>query len=219
MDNALKIYAKIRSPRAMAFTILGLAEYYKKYGSEDLREKIEKLSNRLVNSFKAESSEDWKWFESSLTYSNGVLPESLFVAYDITRKKKYLEVATQSLNFLKEVIILNGRIVLVGHHGWYKKDGKRALYDQQPVDASSLVRAFLAAYRVTKKKEDYDNALLSFEWFLGNNSLKTRIYDDITGGCFDGLNPEEINLNQGAESTISYLLARLSLGEIKNNKI
>ena len=106
-------------------------------------------------------------------------------------------------------------MVLIGHNGWYRKDGKRAFYDQQPVEASALVRAFLAAQMATGNGNYYDDALLSFNWFLGKNSINQVVYDDVSGGCFDGLNPTEINLNQGAESTISYLLARLSLEEAK----
>jgi glycosyltransferase involved in cell wall biosynthesis len=219
MDNALKRFKDIKSPRAMAFIILGLVEYYKKFKSQDLKDKIIRLADKLVEAYESESSEDWKWFEAYLTYSNGVLPEAMFEAYEITRKNKYLDVAKNSLDFLKEVSIIDGKIVLVGHNGWYKKNGKRALYDQQPVDASCLVRAFLAAYKATKKRKYYNDAVLSFEWFLGNNSLNKKIYDEETGGCFDGLNPGEINLNQGAESTISYIIARLYIEEIKNKKI
>ncbi len=213
MNNSIRIFNKIQSPRAIAFMILGLCEYYKRYQHKDLYEKIKILADKLVELYKNENSKDWRWFESYLTYSNGVLPEALFYAYDIVKDKKYLNVAVESLNFLKEIIIIKNKIVLVGHHGWYKKNGQRALYDQQPVDACSLVKAFLAAYKVTKERSYYNNAILLFEWFLGRNSLNRRIYDDVTGGCFDGLNPKEINLNQGAESTISYLMARLYLEE------
>ncbi len=219
MDNALKIFDKIESPRAIAFTILGVYEYYKRFDNEDLKEKIKKLADKLVKLYENEGSKDWKWFEPYLTYSNGVLPECLFYAYDIIKDEKYLDIAAESLGFLKEITIVNKKVVLIGHDGWYRKNGKRAIYDQQPIDAGSLVRAFLAAYKITKSKAYYDNAILSFEWFLGRNSLNRRIYDDITGGSFDGLNPKEINLNQGAESTISYIMARLCLEEIKKGKI
>jgi len=217
MDNSLKIFDKIKSPRAIAFMILGLCEYHKRYKYKDLHEKIKILADKLVELYKNESLKDWRWFEPYLTYSNGVLSEALFNAYNIVKDEKYLSIAVESLDFLKEITIIKKRAVLIGHNGWYRKNGKRALYDQQPVDACSLVRAFLASYKVIKKRSYYNDAIVSFEWFLGKNSLNRRIYDDITGGCFDGLNPKEINLNQGAESTISYLMARLYLEEANQN--
>ncbi len=215
LDNALKSLNKIESPRAIAFSILGLAEYYNKYKQNNLKEKINFLADKLLKLYNKESSKDWRWFEPYLTYSNGVLPEAMFKSYDILKEDEYLNVAKESLDFLKDITFVKDKVVLIGHDGWYRKNGKRAMYDQQPVDACSLVRAFLAAYNSTKDKEYYKNTFFSFEWFLGRNSLNRRIYDDITGGSFDGLNPKEINLNQGAESTISYLMARLYIEKLK----
>ncbi|MEK6875963.1 MAG: glycosyltransferase, partial [Nanoarchaeota archaeon] len=168
-----------------------------------------------ADAYRKNSANEWKWFEPYLTYSNGKLPESLFFSYLMTKDKKYLEIAEESLDFLSKTLIVNGKMELVGNKGWYHKGGERAFYDQQPVDAASMVQSFLAAYSITKKRLYYSNAVLAFNWFLGKNSLNQMIYDEATGGCFDGLSEETLNLNQGAESTISYLLARLSLEEIK----
>ena len=215
-DNAVRSVYKLKFLRAKAFSIIGLYYYFKKYKHEDIVEKAKMLADFLVDAYMKNSAKDWKWLEPHLTYSNGKLPESMFFAYLITKDKKYLSIAKESLDFLSNTLIVNGKMELVGNKGWYHKEGKKALYDQQPVDAASMVQSFLAAYKTTKKKIYYSNAVLAFNWFLGKNSLNQMMYDEATGGCFDGLSEETINLNQGAESTISYLLARLSLEEIKN---
>ena len=105
----------------------------------------------------------------------------------------------------------NKKLIPIGNKGWCNKYGKRALYDQQPVDVGSIVQTYLVAHKITKKNIYYSNAVLAFNWFLGKNSLNLMVYDEATGGCFDGLSETGINLNQGAESTVSYLLARLNL--------
>ena len=209
-DNAVKHVPNLKSPRAKAFSILGMYHYYKVHKHPDIILKVRKLSDSLLKRYQQTHNEDWIWFEDYLTYSNGRLPESLFYAYDMTKEKKYLEVAEKTLNFLSSIVLLDNKLVLIGHNGWFNKNGKRAFYDQQPVDAASMVQAYLAAYKITKKEEYYEKALISFNWFLGKNSLNQTVYDESTGGCYDGLLPNCINLNQGAESTISYLIARLS---------
>lgn len=217
-DKALKHIANLTHLRAKAFTLIGLYYYHKAYPKKkNIIENIKFLADSLVKMYKKESSNDWEWFENSLTYSNGKLPESLFLAYDATKNEKYLQVAKEALDFLSDLIFINNKMVLIGSNGWYNQGGKRAIYDQQPVDAASMVHAYLAAYKITKKEDYYKKTVLAFNWFLGKNSLNQTIYDEVTGGCFDGLMPKGLNLNQGAESTISYLLARLSLEKIKKS--
>ena len=214
-DNAIKNYRKIKSIRAKAFTINGLYWYYKTHKNKDIRDKIRYLANSLVNQYKKYRSEDWKWFEDSITYSNGILPSSLFLAYDVLKDKRYLDVGKESLDFLSELVIINNRLVLIGHNGWYFRNGERSFHDQQPVDAASMVHAYKTAYDITKDKKYYNKAVLAFHWFLGKNSINQTVYDEVTGGCYDGLLPNCLNLNQGAESTISYLIARLYMEELK----
>ncbi|MBI2499056.1 glycosyltransferase [Candidatus Woesearchaeota archaeon] len=202
---------KLKSPRSKAFYILGLYEYYKKYKETWILEKIKQFANDLIQLYQDESSKDWNWFEKRITYSNGRLCEALFLAYDLLKDKKYLKVAEESLNFLTEIVIKEDRLILVGHNGWFNQNGKRAYFDQQPVDASSMVDVYLVAHKITNNKEYYHDALLSFNWFLGRNLLNRPVYDEVTGGCFDGLGEGYINLNQGAESTLAYLMSRLNL--------
>lgn len=210
-DNAAKNIDNMESVRSKVFSLIGLYHYYKVYSVDDIKDKITSLADKLISHYSEISEDNWYWFEDSLTYSNGKIPEALFMAYDVTKNEKYLEVAEKSLNFLSSLLILDGKLVLIGHRGWYKRGSERAFYDQQPVDASAMVQVYTTAYKITGKQEYYDNAFLAFQWFLGRNMLNQMVYDEATGGCFDGLLPNCINLNQGAESTISYLIARLSL--------
>ena len=210
-DNAIKNIDKIESVRAKVFSLIGLYHYYKVYNSNDIFDKIVSIAEELVKGYKENKDIDWKWFEDSLTYSNGKIPEALYLAYDITKNEEYLEIAEESLKFLTSLLMVNGRFVLIGHRGWYKRGEERAFYDQQPVDASSMVQVYMTAYRVTGNDKYYDYAYSAFHWFLGRNLLNQMLYDETTGGCYDGLLPDCVNLNQGAESTICYLLARLCL--------
>lgn len=217
-DNAIKNYKRINSVRAKAFAINGLYNYYKVYKNKDIKDKIKYLANSLVRQYNKNKSSDWKWFEDSITYSNGILPSSFFLAYDILKDKKYLDIGKESLDFLSSLVIIDNKLVLIGHNGWYFKDGERSFHDQQPVDAASMVHAYKTAYDITKNEDYYKELLLSFHWFLGKNSINQSVYDEVTGGCFDGLLPNCLNLNQGAESTIAYLMARLNVEELKRKR-
>ena len=214
-ENSIKNIDNLKNIRSQAFTILGLYYYYKNYSNEDILIKIKILADKIIKAYEENSTEDWKWFEKKITYSNGKLPEALFLAYDLTNDKKYLKIAEETLSFLSSLVILNNKLVLIGQNGWYLQGKKRAYYDQQPVDASSMVSVYTVAFKITKNKDYFNKAFLSYSWFLGNNSIEQTIYDEFTGGCYDGLRPNCINLNQGSESTISYLLARLNLEDLK----
>lgn len=215
LNKSLKRIDKINSLRAIGFSMMGLVYYYKSYPNKKTYLKIKKLMNRIVKQYDEESSEEWRWFEPYLTYCNAQIPKSLFLAYEITKNKKCLEIAKKSLGFLSDLCIINGKLSPIGQNGWCNRDNKRMFFDQQPVDASALVQTYLIAYEITKENDYYKKAVLAFNWFLGNNHLNQMIYDDATGGCYDGLGRHSLNFNQGAESTISYLMARLFLEETK----
>ncbi|MCX6750733.1 MAG: hypothetical protein NTZ83_04705, partial [Candidatus Pacearchaeota archaeon] len=206
------------SPRAKAFSVIGLYHYYKKYNEEEILSKIKELVDTLVESYKKEATEEWGWFESYLTYSNSKIPEVLFLAYNLTKNPEYLEIAEKSLKFLTNLVFFKDELSPIGQNGWYSRNGIRSFFDQQPIDASSMVQTYLTAYAITNNENYYNNAVLAFNWFLGKNHLKQMIYNDVTGGCHDGLSKSSINLNQGAESTIEYLISRLMLEEIKKEK-
>ncbi len=217
LNKSIGYIKNISSPRAKAFVIIGLCNYCKTAPDPEILSIIKNLADNLIKLYEEISSDKWHWFEPYLTYSNSKLPESLFYAYEILKDEKYLDIAEKTLDFLSSLIFINGELSPIGQNGWYKRNGERAFFDQQPLDASSMTLVCLKAFNITKNKEYYNKAVLAFNWFLGKNHLKQMMYDDSTGGCYDGLGKHSVNLNQGAESTVSYLLARIFLEENKRN--
>lgn len=217
-DKSFIYIDKLDSLRAKAFCINGLYYYYKSHGFPEILSKLIKLADDLVNIYEHESSKDWQWFEPYLTYSNSTLPEALFFAYELTGNEKYYNIARKTLDFLTNLMLIDEEFCPIGQNGWYKRNGKRAFFDQQPLDVSCMILTYLIANNITKEKDYYDKAVLAFNWFLGKNHLKQMMYDETTGGCYDGLGKHSVNLNQGAESTISYLMARLFLEEFKKKQ-
>ena len=204
----------VRSPRALAFSLIGLYHYNLTFPSEKNVKKIEKIASFLENLFTDSATKKWVWFEPVLSYSNSKLSEAMLYAYLTTKKKKYLTIGLQSLNFLINVNFEDNMFASVGQNGWYKKEGNRAYFDQQPVDTTSMVQTLMLAHKITNKDSYRKKALNAFEWFLGKNMLKQVVYNESTGGCFDGLGASAVNINQGAESTVSYLIARLSFNNL-----
>ncbi|MDD5455019.1 MAG: glycosyltransferase [Candidatus Ratteibacteria bacterium] len=169
------------------------------------------LCDRLVSLYRGVSSAEWQWFENYLTYSNAVLPEALILGYKCTGNSDYFDIGIKTLGFLISHTFIDGIYMPTGQDGWHHRTGKRRYFDQQPEDTSAMTCALATAYSITGK--DFYKKLMyeAFNWFLGDNSIKQVVYDRTTGGCYDGVGEGYINLNQGAESTTSYLLARLAL--------
>jgi len=209
--NGLSISRNFKSPRAVAFTILGLYFYNKTYPEEENKLKIRKLADYLVSLYNITKKEEWKWFEEYLTYSNSKLPEALFYTFLVTKDSTYLDIAKNSLNFLISLTFENEMFSPIGQNGWHIRGKQRSYFDQQPIDTASMAQTLIIAAHITEDKDYLDKAIIAFNWFLGKNHLNQIVYDETTGGCFDGLGKHNINLNQGAESTISYLMARLVL--------
>jgi hypothetical protein len=217
-DKTFSWVPTFKSPRAKAFSIMGLSHYFHAYSQDqNLLPNITTLSDQLLNYFEHESSESWNWFEPYLTYANGRLPHALFLAYDCTKKKQYLETAKSSLDFLLQVQMIENIFVPIGNNGWYKKGKERAIYDQQSIEASCMTEAALAAFNTTGEQKYRKIAYKIFEWFLGKNMQGVMVYNPKNGACHDGLTPQGLNLNNGAESTVAYLSARLELEKTKNH--
>lgn len=214
-NKALPNLEKINSPRAKAFAAIGLYYCYKSSDEEKFKRELKKIADFLVSLYEINSSENWNWFEDKLTYSNSSLSEALFLAYDVLREERYLKIAEKTLEFLSNIVFINNQLYPIGESGWCKRSGGRAFFDQQPIDAAAMVQTYIIAYNITKKKNYRKKAIVSFNWFLGKNHLGQMMYDETTGGCYDGLANHEVNLNQGAESTIAYLNSRLMLEELK----
>jgi hypothetical protein len=214
-DKALPHALNSTSPRAKAFAVLGLSQYQRSYPKDQaLSGRMIELIEQLLKLYERESSADWHWFEAYLTYCNSRLPQALFEGYERIRDEDYLQVAKESCNFILKVQMSNGVFVPVGNKGWYQKGGLRAMYDQQSVEASCMVETAVAAFQATRKSHFRTVARTVFAWYLGKNTKGLSVYNPNTGGCYDGLNPDGLNLNQGAEATVTYLLARLELETI-----
>ncbi len=216
LDIALTQIDKIHSTRAMAFIIKGL--YYQ--NNQENIDLIRMFANRLVQMYKHEKSNDWHWFENYLTYGNSVLPEALLCAYSITGNNEYKTIAIESFDFLLSKIFLGGKIKVISNKGWHIKDAiaEVTIGGEQPIDVAYTVMALEKFYSVFKKEEYKQKMNIAFNWFLGENHLRQIVYNPCTGGCYDGVEEHNVNLNQGAESTLSYLLARLSIERIHITK-
>ena len=211
-DKAVSWISTFKAPRARAFSILGLFHYQRAYPQDqNALQNMNLLGNQLLECYANESSDGWNWFEPYLTYANGRLPHALFLIYSCTKEKKYLNVAKQSLDFLLRVHTINDVFVPIGNRGWYRKGCERAVYDQQSIEAACMVEAALAAFKSTNEEKYRKAAYEIFEWFLGKNVAGLVVYNPKTGGCHDGITPVGLNLNEGAEATVTYLSARLEL--------
>jgi hypothetical protein len=212
-DQQAVLIPKIKHPRVIAQTIIAISKRIKfRKKPLDLKKDLIVLSDRLIKNYQKHSSKSWKWYEDVITYDNGRLPLSLFFAFQVTKDKKYLEIAKESLNFLIEQIYDRSKdcFSYVGNKGWYPKGKKPAVFDQQPIEAGSMVEVCIKAYEVLKDPRYLRFAKAAFLWYSGKNILGLSMIDRLTGGVYDGLEKKEINLNQGAESLLSYLLAYLS---------
>lgn len=209
LERVFKTVHKIHSTRAMAFVIKGLYYYNRTVDSENTIELTSLLANRLVQMYRHESSENWKWFESYLTYANSVLPESLLCAYTITGNVVYKDIAKESFDFLISKTFNETGIKVISNKTWHLKDEEKSQFGEQPIDVAYTIITLRKFHDIFKDKDYLIKMEMAFNWFLGNNHLQQIIYNPCTGGCFDGLEEKNVNLNQGAESTVSYLMARL----------
>ena len=209
------------SPRAIAFYIKALNCLLSKWKEPKTLAVLEYYCEQLMVLYEKSHSPDWEWFEHYLTYSNAILPEALILGYKITGERRYLEVSEKTLNFLIKHTFKDSMYIPFGQSGWFPKGKTRQYFDQQPEDVAATVEVLNTMFQVTngstilsspsKDRKHYKElANIAFNWFLGDNVLGQVVYDRTTGGCHDGIGEKFINLNQGAESTISYLLARLS---------
>ncbi len=214
LQKRMKSGVSFDSPRAIARCIKALCvlvDSKVQIEGIDLEKTLRVQCDRLIELYQATSHDDWQWFEGYLTYSNGVMPEALLLGYHTNRDERYLTVGKITLDFLIKESFVKDIYRPVGQSGWQYQGGKRHYFDQQPEEVRSMVHALSAGYAMTGDEEYSRLMYRAFYWFLGDNSLNQVVYDRTTGGCYDGIGRKEINLNQGAESTISYLMARLAL--------
>ncbi|UOU97488.1 glycosyltransferase [Chryseobacterium daecheongense] len=211
-DKAMLQASTIHSTRAMAFIIKGL--YYAGIKNNSLENiaAMEELADRLIQMYKHESDKQWKWYESYLTYANSVIPEAILFAWLTIRKSEYLSTAIISFDFLISKIFSQEAIKVISNKGWMHNNLETdAIHKggEQPIDVAYTIMALSEFYNVFKIKDYKYKMFTAFNWFLGKNHLNRIVYNPCTGGCYDGVENGYINLNQGAESTISYLMSRL----------
>ena len=211
LDGALPALAELRSLRAQAYVIQAWALLWRA-GVEDIGplERVARLAaDRLVECYHRSQRSDWYWFESQMTYANAVLPHALFDAAARWPDEAYLSIAESSFGFLDLVTTTDHDFWPIGNRDWYSHGEEKSLYDQQPVEASTMAAAALAGFQA-RGDDKYLKAFFKvYEWFLGRNSLKQPLADDQSGACFDGLQAAGVNRNQGAESTLAYLWTEL----------
>jgi len=212
-DLALPAVTGFTSPRAWAFALTGMHNYLRRFpGDRAAQNAREALAARLLELWRANSRPDWPWFEDILSYSNAALAHGLLLAGLGMGRPDMVRTALEALGWLAEVQRAGGdHFVPVGSNGFYRHGGPRARFDQQPVEAQVMVTACLEAWRATGEQRWREEAQCAFEWFLGRNDLGLPLYDASTGGCRDGLHPDRVNQNQGAESTLAFLLALLEM--------
>ncbi len=210
------INLKTLNLRGRSYATLGLYYYLQRFPeADDVIEKMEWLARTHMKQYREASRPDWPWFEEVVSYDNAVIPVALFVAYEVTGREEYLETARKALDFILEMCDRGNHISLVGNEGWHVRgEEEPAAFDQQPIDACGLVETCKVAFRLTGERRYLLCMRKAFDWFLGANDLGQPLYDFKSGGCGDGLGAGGVNANEGAESTLSFLLALLTLMEI-----
>lgn len=214
LQTAIPALIDMNSTRAMAFTIKGLYYSNTKVPAARNISLINKLADRLVQMYRHEAEGDWQWFESYLTYANSILPEALLCAWLATGKASHKEIASSSFHFLLSKTFNTKRIKVISNKNWLHKEiepVQAVIGGEQPIDVAYTIIALSKFYEVFKDEAYKRKMEMAFNWFLGANHLHQVIYNPCTGGCYDGLEENYVNLNQGAESTVSYLMARVTI--------
>ncbi len=240
VEGALPAIATLTSPRAWSFILLAIHEYLKRFAGDRTASNLrEALAERLMECYRSNSSADWPWFEDRLAYCNATLPHALLICGQAMARDDMMQTSLKVLEWLAELQMtphptlthpplsplrrggiegrlaegpaVHGHFVPIGSNGFYQRGGPRARFDQQPVEAHAMVSACLAAQAATGESKWGRQANLAFDWFLGRNDLQLSLYDPATGGCRDGLHSDRLNQNEGAESTLAFLLALLEI--------
>lgn len=197
------------STRAMAFSIKGLYYYYQKKNAPGIKSVLKMLAHRIMLMYKFESGKGWNWFESYLTYANSIIPEAMLYAWLVTEDEEYKKIAYESFNFLLSKTFNEQGVEVISNRGWLNKGHTPEKYGEQPIDVAYTIMTLSLFYDVSHDESYRQKLITAFNWFLGHNRLNQIVYNPVTGGCYDGLEETHVNLNQGAESLASYLMARL----------
>jgi len=212
IEKAIPNCMKLISPRALSYVIIGL----KYLNQEKTNLCISKLADTLTDHYVHYKDGEWHWFEDRLTYCNATLPWAMIAAYSVARKEVYQKIGFESLKFLEGKTFRNGYFKPIGCKGWLEKGKEPAEFDEQPVEACETMLAFLEAYSSSGDTYYLERAKTCYFWYRGKNSKGLSLIDDETGGCYDGITSEGLNLNQGAESIVSFWIAYLEFKKYEN---
>jgi len=218
-EAAVPAVLTFSSPRAWAFGVLGMQAYLDWFpGDRAIQNARNALANRLLDIYERSRSESWHWFEKSLSYSNARLSQALILAGGRSQNKAMIAAGIESLEWLVAAQHCGDPEIFVpiGSNRCFTEGGEKPRFDQQPVEACATISACLEAFRLTRDQRWTEEAHRVFRWFLGKNDLQVPLYDPTTGGCKDGLHPDRVNENQGAESTLSFLMALLEMQAAKS---
>jgi len=211
-SHSIPHFKDLKYLRGMANTIIGIAYYLRAHpGDELLIAEINRLSKSLINAYHKNKDGDWHWYENMLTYDNAILPLALLHHYEVTDHIESCEIAMESIGFLNGFSFENDYLSPVGNAGWMKKHGKNPIYDQQALETMAMVLLYSKMFDITNDDQYLNKMYISYEWFLGKNSLHIPLYDFETHGCADGLQFNSVNRNQGAESTLAYFISHLTV--------
>ncbi len=217
-ESAVPAVVEFHSPRACAYGLLGMQEYLHAYpGDRDAQRVRLALAQRLLEMYESIRRPGWQWFEDVVAYGNARLSQAMLLVGSACGNERMLSAGLDSLDWLMDTqrCPINGHFVPIGSQGFYRRGGEQARFDQQPIEAAGAVSACLEAHRVTGDNRWRSQAWSAFNWFLGDNDLRLPLYDSATGGCRDGLHPDRSNQNQGAESTLSFLMALLEMRSLQ----
>ena len=215
MEKSMSCLSAIHSPRAMAFAVKGLYYYHRTMKSPENMLLIKTFANRLAEMYEHESGEGWEWFEGYLTYANSAIPEAMLYAWLLTNETLYKDIAIKSFIFLLAHTFNENGIEVISNKEWLKKGDEAGHFGEQPIDVAYTIMTLSKFYDVFADEDYRQKMETAFNWFLGENRLQQIVYNPCTGGCYDGLEETNVNLNQGAESTVSYLMARLTIEKYK----
>jgi hypothetical protein len=212
-QEAIETTEQLAAPRAWAFSLVGIHAYLQKFDGDTLARRTRNaLAERLFERFRHNGTTQWPWCEETVTYDNAKLLHALILAGQWMPHPAMLEQGLRSLEWLVKLQLNgDGNLSLIGNNGWVARDGERALFDQQPIEVMALIEACAEAYRATQDAVWIDRARQCLGWFTGNNDTLSHVYDDSTGGCRDGLHAHGPNLNEGAESTLAWLISLMTM--------
>lgn len=217
-DKAVVHIDEVASPRAIAYTLKGLYYYHLVNQDEEIKKSIIQLADKLLNHYHINSDEDWCWYEDYMTYANNVLPEAMLFSFLATGDLKYKRIALVTFDFLLSHYFMKGEFSVISNRGWFVKGSHKNTYGEQPIEVVTTIITLHLFYEVTGNVKYKEQLKVAFSWFLGNNHLNQIIYNSENGAAYDGLEDKNVNINQGAESTLCFFKAQLIMENYKNQE-